>query len=405
MQLSNRIHGVKTSATLALAQKIAAMKAAGKKIIPLGLGEPDYDTPLHIKMAAIKAIDAGFTKYTAIDGIVELRQAIVAKFAQDNQLPYDLSQIIVSTGSKQCFYNMAQALLNPGDEVIIPAPYWVSYPDMILLAGAKPVFLKTDLQQQFKITAHQLAAAITPKTRLFVLNSPSNPSGMAYTRQELMELASVLLQHPQIMIASDDIYEHIYWGEEPFSNILNACPELYDRTIILHGVSKTYAMTGWRIGFAAGPKELINGMGIIQGQSTSGPCSISQKAALAALTGDQSCVKEMCAAFKERHDYLVSALNTISGIHCLPNQGTFYALPNVEGLIHRLQKEWGKGTDKTIKQNISTDVELANWLLDEMGVALTAGTPFGAPGHLRLSYATNLDNLHEAIHRFQTAFV
>jgi aspartate aminotransferase len=396
MQLSERIQGIKTSATLALALKIAALKAAGKSVVPLGLGEPDFDTPIHIKKAAVAAIDAGFTKYTAIDGILELRQAVIAKFAEDNGLKYELNQIIVSSGSKQCFYNMAQALLNIGDEVIVPAPYWVSYPDMILLAGGKPVFLNTNIQQQFKITAKQLEAAITTKTRLFVLNSPSNPSGMAYTRQELAEIAAVLLKHPQIIIASDDIYEHIYWGTEPYTNILNVCPELYDRTIILHGVSKTYAMTGWRIGFAAGPEQLIHAMGIIQGQSTSGACSISQKAALAALTGDQNCVKEMCVAFKERQDYLVGALNDIPGIECLANQGTFYAFPNVEGIIARLQKQ-GKP--------IHTDAELANWLFDEAAVALTAGSAFGTPGHLRMSYATSLDNLHEAVRRFRALLV
>lgn len=395
MQLSERIQGVQTSATLALAKKIAALKAAGKSVIPLGLGEPDYDTPSHIKQAAIASIDAGFTKYTPIDGIIELRQAVIDKFARDNQLQYDLDQVIVSSGSKQSFYNMAQALLNPNDEAIIPAPYWVSYPDMIRLAGCKPVYIHTNIQQQYKITATQLSAAITDKTRLFVLNSPSNPSGMAYSKSELKELAEVLLKHPKIIIASDDIYEHIYWGKEPFANILNACPLLYDRTIILHGVSKTYAMTGWRIGFAAGPTQLIQAMGIVQGQSTSGPCSISQKAALAALTSSQSqsCVKEMCSAFKERHDYLVTALNEIPGVQCLTNQGTFYALPNVEGLIARL-------SDK----NISTDIELANWILNELGIALTAGSPFGAPGHLRLSYATSLENLHEAVARLKKAF-
>lgn len=408
MQLSERTRNVKTSATLALAQRIAALKAAGKTVLPLGLGEPDFDTPLHIKKAAIAAIDAGFTKYTAIDGILELRQTVVAKFAKDNDLHYDLNQIIVSSGSKQCFYNMAQAFLNPGDEVIIPAPYWVSYPDMVLLAGGHSVFLKTNLQQNFKITADQLAAAITPKTRLFILNSPSNPSGMAYTRQELTALGEVLLKHPKVLIASDDIYEHIYWGPEPFSNIVNACPELYDRTIILHGVSKTYAMTGWRIGYAAGPTALIEAMAIVQGQSTSGPCSISQKAALAALTGDQNCVKDMCLAFKERHDYLVEALNQIPGIHCLPNQGTFYALPNVEELIARLQKKDISNIDPNHSnypnKGIQTDSELSRWLLEEVGIALTAGTPFGAPGHLRLSYATSMDNLREAVRRFQVAF-
>lgn len=408
MQLSERIHGIKTSATLALAQKIAAIQAQGKKVIPLGLGEPDFDTPLHIKQAAIQAINEGFTKYTPIDGIIALRQAVVDKFMQDNKLHYNLNQIIISSGSKQSFYNMAQVLLNPGDEVILPAPYWVSYPDMIMLAGAKPIYLKTDIQQGYKITPAQLSAAITPKTRLFVLNSPSNPSGMAYSKKELAELGEVLLKHPQIIIASDDIYEHIYWGNEPFANILNACPELYDRTIILHGVSKTYAMTGWRIGFAAGPASLIQAMGIIQGQSTSGPCSISQKAALAALTGDQNCVTEMNKAFKERHDYIVTALNTIPGVRCLPNQGTFYALPNVEGLIERI-KESNTNTASTASitgavKNISTDGELGNWLLDEMGVAVTAGTPFGAPGHLRLSYATSMENLQEAVQRFKLAF-
>jgi aspartate aminotransferase len=390
MQFSDRINRVKPSQTLAMATRATQLKAQGKDILSFGIGEPDFDTPHHIKQAAIAAIQQGFTKYTAVEGILELREAIATKFARDNHLQYEPNQVIVSSGGKQSFYNLAQSLLNTGDEVIIPAPYWVSFPDMVLLANGEPVFLRTELNNNFKITAAQLEAAITPNTRLFILNSPSNPTGIAYTRSELKALADVLLKYPRILIATDDMYEYIYWGSEPFCTLLNACPELYDRTIILHGLSKTYAMTGWRIGFAAGPQPIIQAMATIQGQSTSGPCSVSQRAALAALEGDQTCVHTMVRAFKERHDFVVDALNRIPGIECLPGDGTFYVFPNVEGVLSRCS-------------DITKDWELADHLLTEAGIVITPGTAFGCSGHFRLSFATSLENLQEGIKRLGKA--
>lgn len=301
--LAKRVQKVKPSPTLAVAAKAAQMKAQGLDIIGLGTGEPDFDTPQHIKLAAISAIEAGDTKYTAVDGIVELKEAVKNKFKRDNELDYQLNQILVSVGGKQSCYNLCQAYLNPGDEVIIPAPYWVSYPDMVLLADGVPVIIETTPAQRYKINAQQLEQAITPKTRMIFLNSPSNPSGIAYTQNELKELGDVLKKHPQILIATDDMYEHIIWSQ-PFTNILNACPELYDRTIVLNGVSKAYAMTGWRIGYAAGPAPLINAMKTIQSQSTSNPCSIAQRAAVAALNGSNESIEEMVNAFHQRHDYV-----------------------------------------------------------------------------------------------------
>jgi aspartate aminotransferase len=388
MQLSERVQRIKPSPTFAMATKAAALKKQGINVVDLSAGEPDFDTPAHIKAAAIAAINAGFTKYTAIAGTLELREAIVKKFIQDNQLNYASNQILVSCGGKQSFYNLAQALLNTNDEVIVPAPYWVSYPDMVLLADAKPVTVLAELSQNFKITPAQLEKAITAKTRLFVLCSPSNPTGIAYTNQELQALGKILAKHPKIFIATDDMYEKIFWGKEPFCNILQACPDLVDRTIVLHGVSKTYAMTGWRIGFAAGPLALIQAMTNIQGQSTSNPCSISQMATLAALTGDQACVKPMVAAFKKRHDYLIPALNAIPGFECRPGDGAFYAFPKVDRLIKNL--------------GLQDDVALAEFLLTEAHVALVPGSAFGAPGYIRLSFATSLDNLQEAVRRLQT---
>jgi aspartate aminotransferase len=386
ISLSERVKRIKPSPTLAVSAKASALKAQGRNVIDLGVGEPDFDTPDHIKQAGIEAIRAGMTKYTPVDGIAALKQAIVAKFRRDNGLEYRPDQILVSCGGKQSFYNLAQALLNPGDEVIIPAPYWVSYPDMVLLADATPVFIAADQAQDFKITPAQLQSAITPKTRLFVLNSPSNPTGKVYTLQELKALAEVLLSHPQVLIASDDMYEHILW-EGKFANLLNACPELYERTVVLNGVSKAYAMTGWRIGYAAGPKELIAAMKNIQSQSTSNPASISQAAAVAALEGDQSCIRPMVQAFKERHDFMVQALNEICGIECLPADGAFYLFPKVTGLIDQLK--------------LKDDLELAEFLLERSEIAVVPGSAFGMPGHLRLSIATSLANLKEAIARLQ----
>ncbi|MDZ7662776.1 MAG: pyridoxal phosphate-dependent aminotransferase [Thiohalophilus sp.] len=388
IKLSARVQRIKPSPTLAVTTLANELKAQGKDIIGLGAGEPDFDTPDHIKEAAIQAIRDGFTKYTAVDGTPGLKQAIITKFIRDNRLDYVPDQVLVSCGGKQSFYNLAQALLDSGDEVLIPAPYWVSYPDIVLLADGKPVIMDTTLEQGFKITPGQLEAAINHNTRLLVLNSPSNPTGMAYTQAELEALGAVLRTHPQVLIATDDMYEHILWREEPFCNIVNACPDLYERTIVLNGVSKAYSMTGWRIGYAAGPEPIIKAMKKIQSQSTSNPTSISQVAAQAALDGDQSCIAEMCQAFKTRHDYLVDELNQIEGISCLPGQGTFYAFPDMAGLIERIE-------------GINDDIGLAEFLLDKAGVAMVPGSAFGSPGNMRLSFATSLDNLQEAVKRIK----
>ena len=388
--LSHRVQRVKPSPTLAVTARAAELRAAGKDIIGLGAGEPDFDTPDHIKQAAIRAIRAGATRYTAVDGTLELKTAIINKFLHDNGLAYQPDQILVSCGGKQSFYNLAQALLNPGDEVIIPAPYWVSYPDMVRLADGEPVIIKAGLDQRFKISPAQLEAAITPRTRLFVLNSPSNPTGVAYSRSELEALAEVLLRHPQVLVATDDMYEHILWTDEPFVNIVNACEALYPRSIVLNGVSKAYAMTGWRIGYAGGPAPLIQAMKKIQSQSTSNPASVSQAAATEALNGDQSCITPMLTAFKERHDYLVDALNTLPGVRCARADGTFYAFPDCNGLIADLE-------------GIDDDVALAEFLLAEAGVALVPGSAFGAPGYIRLSFATSLEVLKDAMNRLEKA--
>ncbi|MDH3935424.1 MAG: pyridoxal phosphate-dependent aminotransferase [Gammaproteobacteria bacterium] len=388
--LANRIQRVKPSPTLAVTARVAELRAAGKDIIGLGAGEPDFDTPDHIKAAGIQAIKDGLTRYTAVDGTPTLKKAIIAKFKRDNGLDYAADQILVSCGGKQSFYNLCQAMLNAGDEVIIPAPYWVSYPDMVLLAEAEPVIVPTGVDSHFKISAEQLEAAITSKTRLFVINSPSNPTGVAYSRAELESLGEVLRKHPQVLIATDDMYEHILWSEEPFSNILDACPDLYERTIVLNGVSKVYAMTGWRIGYAGGPADLIKAMKKVQSQSTSNPASISQAAAQAALEGDQSCIKPMIKAFRERHDFVVEALNRIPGVVCLPADGTFYCFPQVQAVIDRLDA-------------VSNDIELAEYLLDNAGVALVPGSAFGAPGYVRISFATSMDILKDALARLTKA--
>jgi len=387
IRLSDRVQRIKPSATLAITSLANTLKAEGKNIIGLGAGEPDFDTPEHIKQAAIRALDEGFTKYTAVDGTPGLKQAIIDKFKRDNGLDYTPEQVLVSCGGKQSFYNLVQALLNPGDEVIIPAPYWVSYPDMVLLADGKPVIISAGIEQNFRITPQQLEAAITPRTRLFVINSPSNPTGMAYTRAELAALAEVLLRHPQVLVATDDMYEHILWADEAFCNILNTCPELYERCIVLNGVSKAYSMTGWRIGYAAGPAMLMKAMKKVQSQSTSNPTSISQVAAQAALEGPQACVSDMLKAFKKRHDHVVERLNRIEGVSCLPAQGTFYAFPEISGLIERLP--------------VNDDVELTSYLLEQIGVALVPGSAFGSPGYMRLSFATSMLNLDEALNRLE----
>ncbi len=388
INLSDRLSAVKPSPTLAITARAAEMRAAGRDIIGLGAGEPDFDTPIHIKEAAIKAINNGFTKYTAVDGTPSLKQAIIDKFKKDNGFEYNLKQILVSSGGKQSFYNLAQALLNRGDEVIISAPYWVSYPDMVLLADATPVIIETTQAQLFKISPEQLRAAITDKTRLFVINSPSNPTGVAYTLEELKALATVLLEYPDIIIATDDMYEHILWQKGSFVNILNACPELYDRCMVLNGVSKAYSMTGWRIGYAAGPAEIITGMRKVQSQSTSNPASISQVAAEEALLGDQSCIDTMLVEFKKRHDYVVEELNKLPGVECLKTDGTFYVFPNVEKLIAQLD-------------GVNNDLDLAEYFIEKADVALVPGSAFGCPGHIRISIATSMENLQTALERIK----
>ncbi|OUD13769.1 pyridoxal phosphate-dependent aminotransferase [Thioflexithrix psekupsensis] len=389
VQLSDRVQTIKPSPTLAVTNRAAEMRAAGHDIIGLGAGEPDFDTPQHIKEAAIAALNRGLTKYTAVEGTPSLKKAIVEKFARENQLTYTAKQILVSVGGKHSFYNLAQALLNPGDEVIIPAPYWVSYPDMCLLAGAVPVIVSAGIEQNFKLTPEQIAAAITDKTRLFVLNSPSNPTGVHYTNEELAALGKMLLNYPHVLVATDDMYEHILWEGMPFKNILNFTPELYERTIVLNGVSKAYAMTGWRIGYAAGPEPLIKAMGNIQSQSTSNPTSIAQYAAEAALNGDQSFIADMVKVFKERHDFVLSELLKIDGVRCSPCQGTFYIFPSFEGVIARM--------------GMKDDLALAEYLIEKAGVALVPGSAFGAPGYGRISFATSMENLQKAMQRLQTA--
>lgn len=385
--LSNRVQNIKPSPTLAVTNKANELRASGKDIIGLGAGEPDFDTPQHIKDAAIEAINQGKTKYTAVDGTPELKKAIIAKFKKDNGLDYEPNQILVSSGGKQSFFNLALALLNAGDEVIIPAPYWVSYPDMVKVAEGTSVVLEAGASQNFKITATQLKEAITSKTKLFVINSPSNPTGMAYTKAELKSIAEVLLENPHVLIATDDMYEHILWIDEGFNNILNVCPQLYDRTFVLNGVSKAYSMTGWRIGYAAGPAKVIGAMKKIQSQSTSNPASISQAAATAALAGDQECVAQMVVEFKKRHDYLVEALNEINGVNCLSGDGTFYVFPDFSEAI--------------AQSTVSDDLEMAALLLTEAEVALVPGSAFGAPGCMRLSFATSMETLKSAITRIK----
>ena len=387
LSLAQRTTRIKPSPTLAVTAKAGELKAQGKDVLSLGAGEPDFDTPQHIKDAAIAAINKGFTKYTPVGGTPSLKKAIIDKMKRDNGLDYKPNQVVVSVGGKQACYNLCQALLNTGDEVIVPAPYWVSYPDMVLLADGTPVFIETSAATRFKITPTQLEAAITPRTRMIWLNSPSNPSGMAYSKAELEALGAVLRKHPQIVIASDDMYEKILWTGEAYSNIINACPDLYDRTVIIHAVSKTYSMTGWRIGWACGPAKLITAMADIQSQSTSNPTSIAQAAAEAALAGDQACVTEMVKAFKARHDALVADLNTIPGVKCLSGDGTFYVFPNVEGLMQKL--------------GVKTDLELSDLLLQKALVAVVPGSAFGAEGHLRLSFATSDKVLKGSVERIK----
>jgi aspartate aminotransferase len=390
ISLSNRAQSIKPSPTLAVTARAAELRAEGKDIIGLGAGEPDFDTPEHIKAAAIEALKKGQTKYTAVDGTVELKNAIINKFKRENNLDYNKNQILVSCGAKHSLYNLFQATLNDGDEIIIPAPYWVSYPDMALLAGAKPVIIETTIADSFKITPEKLESAITAKTRMLVFNSPSNPTGVSYSKAELAALGEVLLKHPDMLIVTDDIYEHILWGQDEFVNIVNACPDLYERTIVVNGVSKAYSMTGWRIGYVGGPETIIKGMKKIQSQSTSNASSMAQAAAVAALDGDQTYIEESTVVFKERHDFVLKSLEAIDGITCIPSEGTFYSFPDMNGVIERLD-------------GINNDIDLAEFFLEKAEVAMVPGSAFGAPGCMRISFATSMENLEKSMERIKSA--
>ncbi|MEQ8289147.1 MAG: pyridoxal phosphate-dependent aminotransferase [Gammaproteobacteria bacterium] len=388
IELSHRAQSIKPSPTLAVTAKAAELRAAGRDIIGLGAGEPDFDTPEHIKAAAIEAIQKGMTKYTAVDGTVELKKAIVQKFKNENNLDYDLTQVAVQCGAKHSLYNLFQAVLNPGDEVIVPAPFWVSYPDMAKLAGAEAVIIKTTIDDGFKISPEQLRGSISENSRIFVINSPSNPSGVSYTEEELAELAEVLLDHPEIIVVTDDIYEHILWGQDKFVNILNACPKLYNRTVVVNGVSKAYSMTGWRIGYVGGPASIVKGMNKIASQSTSNPTSIAQAAAVAALTGDQSYIHESTGIFKQRHDFVYQSMNELDGVQCLASTGTFYSFPDMNDLIKSMA-------------GINNDIELAEFFLEKAEVAMVPGSAFGAPGCMRISFATSMENLEISMERIK----
>ncbi|MEQ8253750.1 MAG: pyridoxal phosphate-dependent aminotransferase [Smithellaceae bacterium] len=392
MKLAARVAKIKPSETLAITAKANALRAEGRDVIGFGAGEPDFDTPENIKAAAIRAIEAGFTKYTPVGGTDELKDAIIAKLKRDNALEYKRSQIVVSCGAKHTLYNLAQALFEPGDEVIIPAPYWVSYPDIVVLAGGTPVIVDTLEKDSFKMKPEQLQAAITERTKAVVINSPSNPTGAAYSPEELKALAAVLLDK-EIFVICDDIYEKIIYANFPFENIATAEPRIKDRTIVVNGVSKAYAMTGWRIGYAAGPEQLIAAIIKIQSQNTSNPASISQKAAVEALKGDQEVVGKMVAEFRQRRDAIVKLLNEIDGVKCLSPEGAFYVFPNVSGIYGR-SFQGKKITDST---------ELINYLLDEANVATVPGAAFGNDNHIRLSYATSLKNIEEGLKRIKIA--
>ncbi|MDA9181457.1 pyridoxal phosphate-dependent aminotransferase [Gammaproteobacteria bacterium] len=388
MKLSKRISNTKTSATIAMSMKARELTLQGKDIISLSAGEPDFDTPRNIKDAAIESINSGNTKYTPVDGMLTLKESIVRKFKNENNLEYTPDQIIVSTGCKQSIYNLCQATLDEGDEVLIPSPYWVSYPEIVKLSDAIPVFVETNSETDFKVTGKMLEDNITQKTKMILLNSPSNPSGFIYTEDDLKDIGRVLKKHPNIIIASDDIYEHIIFNDKKFTNILNVCPELYDQTIVLNGVSKAYAMTGWRIGYAAGSSNIVNAMKKIQSQSTSCTCSISQAAAKAALDNDNSEVQKMVNEYQLRSEFLHTELNKIDGIKYKKPDGSFYAFVDVNGLINKID-------------NINDDFELAEYFLKEADVAVVPGTAFGSKNHIRISFATSLENLKKAVSRIE----
>ncbi len=391
IRLSSRVNAIKPSATIAVSTLARELRAAGRDVIGLGAGEPDFDTPENIKQAAIEAMQKGMTKYTPADGTPELKSAIVDKFERENDLTYTPQNIVVSTGAKQSLVNTLTALVDEGDEVIIVAPYWVSYPDMTLLCGGAPIILDTDIKQNFKLQPDQLREAITDRTRLLMLNSPSNPTGVSYSMQELRNLAEVLLEHPEVHVVTDDIYEHILWSGDAFCNIVNACPELKDRTVVVNGVSKAYAMTGWRIGFAAANEQLTAAMRKIQSQTTSNPNSIAQAAAVEALNGPQDSIRMMAEEFRKRHDFVVASLNEIPGMDCLAGDGAFYAFPQCSEIIDSLA-------------DVSSDVELSQYILNEAEVAVVPGSAFGGNGYIRLSFATGMDTLREALDRMKNLF-
>jgi aspartate aminotransferase len=392
MKLAERVRRIQPSPTLAITAKANALRAAGHDIIGFGAGEPDFDTPENIKNAAIKAIEEGFTKYTAVGGIDELKDAIIDKLKKDNNLSYKRSEIVVSSGAKHTLYNLAQVLFETGDEVIIPAPYWVSYPDIVLLADGTPVTLETREKDGFKVRPEDLRNALAERTKALIINSPSNPTGAAYTLAELKALAEVIADS-NVLVISDDIYESIRYDEVPFFNICNVSEALHDRVIIVNGVSKTYAMTGWRIGYAAGPEPIISAVSKIQSQNTSNPTSISQKASVEALRGDQGSVERMVQEYVARRNYIVAALNDIEGISCLTPRGTFYVFPNISGLFGRVHN--GK--------SIMNSLDLAAYLLDEANVAVVPGTAFGSDNHIRLSYATSMEQIRKGIDRIRAA--
>ena len=393
--LSVRVQAIKESPTLAITAKAGRYKAEGRPIIGLAAGEPDFDTPQHIKDAAKQAIDDGFTKYTPVAGIPSLKKAIVNKFKNENGFEYALNEVIVGVGGKQTIFNLCLAVLNQGDEVIVPAPYWVSYADIAMVAEATPVIVECGIEQGFKILPSQLEAAITSKTKLFMINSPSNPTGTVYTLEELKALGEVLLKYPHVLVATDDMYEHVNLTGDKFYNILNAAPALKDRCIVLNGVSKAYSMTGWRIGYAAGPAYIIKAMEILQSQSTSNPTSISQVAAQAALEGPQDCITPMVDAFKERHAYVVNRFNSMPGLSCLMAGGAFYAFPDARKAIATLHKAG--------KIQSATDMAFAEYLLEEYDVAVVPGSAFGAEGYFRISFATSMENLKGALDRIEKA--
>ena len=386
--ISNSLKRIKPSPTIAVTQKARELRAAGKDVIGLGAGEPDFDTPDNIKNAAIKAIRSGDTKYTAVDGTPALKKAIISKFKRENKLKYTLDQITVGTGGKQVLYNTFMATLNKGDEVIIPAPFWVSYPDMVLLAGGKPKIIKCTEQEGFKLTAKKLKKAITKKTKWLILNSPSNPTGAGYTKREIQNLANVLIKNKKVLILSDDIYEHVRYDNFNFFTIAQI-PKLKDRTLTMNGVSKSYAMTGWRIGYAAGPKDIIKAIGKIQSQSTSNPSSISQAAAVEALNGKQGFIKTRAKAFRDRRNFVVKSLNNIKGIHCLSPNGAFYVFPSCKGLLNK-------------KTKLKTDTNFVQRLLEKENVAVVQGSAFGLDGYFRISYATSMKNLKKAMSRIKS---